>query len=397
MTGLSKVAVLVVSVVLGYGIAVAMSSPVQPSPTPEPGDRDSSASTDGPAVASSTTQPGPSSTTTEQRPQLTTYLVWTSGGLTKELVAGLEAEFETVSVVAGDVAPLVAGDGRVFPLDGLAIDPISHRPFDPDGDLTDLRAGAVVVGMTSARYRGISVGDALTFDGRTYDVVGIADDAVVSAAEVVFSKSDDRTPIKADRYALVETELSRAVFEGRVREMHEGPTPLRIRAEGESRWLRHGDAVLPQIFIKLALGEFSYRAGDSSRLAQSRDFVVENIVTRDVPVLGSVTCHRLVLEMLAGAMSQLAEEGLGHLVDPGEYAGCWNPRFIRTVAGTPAGISRHSWGAALDINAVSNPLGSSGSQDPRLVEIMAEWGFIWGGDWGVPDAMHFEYGIQPDP
>jgi hypothetical protein len=38
-----------------------------------------------------------------------------------------------------------------------------------------------------------------------------------------------------------------------------------------------------------------------------------------------------------------------------------------------------------------------GTQDPRLVEVMAEWGFIWGGDWAVPDPMHFEYGIPPKP
>jgi hypothetical protein len=178
--------------------------------------------------------------------------------------------------------------------------------------------------------------------------------------------------------------------------MHDGPTPLRIRAEGETPWLRHGDAVLPQSFIKLALGEFSYPAGATSQLSQDRSFVSENIITRDVPVLGRVTCHRVVLDMLTGAMSQLVDEGLSRLVDPAEFAGCWNARFIRTVAGTPAGISRHSWGAAIDMNAVSNPLGSPGSQDPRLVEIMAEWGFLWGGDWEVPDAMHFEYGIAPN-
>jgi hypothetical protein len=118
-------------------------------------------------------------------------------------------------------------------------------------------------------------------------------------------------------------------------------------------------------------------------------------VTDDVPVLGRVTCHRTIVEMLAGAMHQLVEEGLAHLIDPAGYAGCWNPRYIQPTTGRPAGISRHAWGAAVDVNAATNQLGSAGNQDPRLVEVMSEWGFTWGGDWLVPDPMHFEYGIGP--
>lgn len=94
-------------------------------------------------------------------------------------------------------------------------------------------------------------------------------------------------------------------------------------------------------------------------------------------------------------MSQLQAEGLAHLVDPVGFAGCWNPRFIRSASGAPSGVSRHSWGAAVDLNARSNPLGTLGTQDPRLVEIMIDWGFTWGGDWLFPDPMHFEYGIDP--
>ena len=54
-------------------------------------------------------------------------------------------------------------------------------------------------------------------------------------------------------------------------------------------------------------------------------------------------------------------------------------------------VSRHAWGAALDINYGRNPTGVSSGQDPRLVEIMERWGFTWGGTWLVPDAMHFEF------
>lgn len=344
-----------------------------------------------------TTTPVDSTSTTRSEVEPTTHLVWTSGGLPDELVSELQNSFEVLSIVAGDAAPLDVGDGWVVPMDALSIDVEGHSAFDPDRDTAELVPGTVVLGETSAAYRNAQIGDMLSFNGQAFRIVGIASDDVIGAAEVVFSKSDPESPVGVERFALIESELSRSAFEAIVRAMHNGPTPLRIRARGETPWLRHGDAVLPQIFIKLALGEFSYPSDSGPELVQNGEFVSENIVEADVPVLGRVTCHREVVEMLTGAMNQLVEEGLSHLVDPSEFAGCWNPRFIRTVTGSPAGVSRHSWGAAVDINAASNGLGSAGTQDPRLVEVMAHWGFIWGGDWAVPDPMHFEYGIPPDP
>ncbi len=70
--------------------------------------------------------------------------------------------------------------------------------------------------------------------------------------------------------------------------------------------------------------------------------------------------------------------------------GCWNPRLIRA----DDGISRHAWGAALDLNVNANPTGLASAQDPRLVEVMQRWGFTSGAHWLVPDPSHFEY-LQP--
>ncbi len=392
MNRLLRLTALMVSVAIGYLVALALATPtsVEPSPTPLPGDRAANQPTTSTSAAEATT-------TSRAEPHPTTYLVWTSGGLPDDLVSNLQSQFEVLSVVAGDSAPLDVGDGQVVPLDAMAIDVADHGFFDPEGATSGLVTGTVLLGETSARYRGLQTGDTMTFDDRTFRVVGIAPDAVVGAAEVVFSKSDPDSPVGVERFALIESDLARSELESTVRAMHDGPTPLRIRAEGETPWLRHGDAVLPQIFIKLALGEFSYPRGSESELVQNDEFTSEHIVSAEVPLLGPVVCHRVVVGMLTGAMSQLVDEGLSHLIDRDEFAGCWNPRFIRTVTGSPAGVSRHSWGAAVDLNSASNELGSVGSQDPRLVEIMAEWGFIWGGDWAVPDPMHFEYGIPPGP
>ena len=60
-----------------------------------------------------------------------------------------------------------------------------------------------------------------------------------------------------------------------------------------------------------------------------------------------------------------------------------------------AGLSRHAWGVAVDLNADDNPHGARSRQDRRLVETFADHGFTYGGFWLVPDAMHFEYVGNP--
>lgn len=383
---------MIAGVVVGYALAAAIAAPagIDPTATPAPGSGVGRSPLEGVPATTTTSEAVP---TTEQAGG--TYLVWATGGLPDGLGRSLEEIFGDVSVVEGDPVELEVDDGSMVPLDALAIDPAAHAPFDRDGVLAALRPGAVVLGESSARLRGAEVGEVLSIGGSGFEVVAIAPDEVVAAAEVVFVKGDESAPVATERFALVATELTRPEFEERVRALYAGPAPLRIRAEGETPWLRHGDAVLPQVFIKQALGEFSYTGRVGISFTQDPEYVAANIVRAEVPIVGEVRCHRVVADMLAGAMSQLVDQGLGHLVDPGGFAGCWNPRYIRAAAGTAAGVSRHAWGAAVDLNAPTNPVGSAGTQDPRLVEVMVEWGFTWGGLWLVPDPMHFEYGIDP--
>ena len=51
----------------------------------------------------------------------------------------------------------------------------------------------------------------------------------------------------------------------------------------------------------------------------------ENIVTRTLPIVGQMRCHRAVLNAVEGALDELQAENLAGLVDPATYAGCWNP------------------------------------------------------------------------
>lgn len=53
-------------------------------------------------------------------------------------------------------------------------------------------------------------------------------------------------------------------------------------------------------------------------------------------------------------------------------------------------MSFHSWGCAIDINALRNPLNHKPKMSKELVACFEDSGFIWGGNWSRPDGMHFQ-------
>ena len=216
-----------------------------------------STTTVGPPQPSSTSTSTSAPATTTSGSEMTTYLVWTSGGLTDGLVSGLEGRFDDLSIVTGDAAELDVGARQVVPMDAIGIDAAAHAVFDPAGEITDLRPGTVILGESSAAFRGLEVGDSVTFDGVTFPIVAVVSDDVVGWSEVVFDKTDDRAPVATNRYVLIRTDMERSALEGIVADFNDGPVPARIKAEGESPWLRHADGTLPQVLIKEALGEFS--------------------------------------------------------------------------------------------------------------------------------------------
>ena len=125
------------------------------------------------------------------------------------------------------------------------------------------------------------------------------------------------------------------------------------------------------------------------RIEPAPAWVDEHIVTEEVPLLeGSVRCHERLLPQLRGALGELEERDLGHLIDAEQYGGCWVPRHILRDA--DRALSLHAWGLAVDINVAQNPYGAEPRMDPRVVDAFERWGFTWGGRWRTPDGMHFE-------
>lgn len=137
-----------------------------------------------------------------------------------------------------------------------------------------------------------------------------------------------------------------------------------------------------------AFGAFSYRWFDDGTIQPDAAWVRANIVTARVPILGTVTCHRLLIPQLRRALAEVEAAGLASLIH--SYDGCYVPRFIERDPAHP--VSLHTWGIAIDLDAATNQRGGRGTMDPRVVDIFKRWGFRWGGDWSYTDPMHFELG-----
>ena len=141
------------------------------------------------------------------------------------------------------------------------------------------------------------------------------------------------------------------------------------------------------------VGTFNYTVLGGGRIAPDPSWVQANIATEAVPILGTVTCHRAIFPQLRAALEDIVSRGLADEIHPGEYAGCYYPRFI---AGSTT-LSNHSFGLALDLNVPGNQRGTVGEIDRGVVSVFKEWGFAWGGDWSYTDPMHFEMAQLVDP
>ena len=135
-----------------------------------------------------------------------------------------------------------------------------------------------------------------------------------------------------------------------------------------------------------AVGTYRYTVLGGGQIAPDPSWVATHIATRTVPILGSVTCNKAIFPQLIAALNDVISRGLADKIHPGEYAGCYNARFI---AGSTS-LSNHAFGLALDLNVPGNGRGTVGEMDRGVVDAFKSWGFDWGGDWNYTDPMHFE-------
>lgn len=331
-------------------------------------------------------------------------LAWTPGQLPPALVgAGRMPGVEAVTVVRSWRADLVGGwaadgvsagappPGLAFPVEVMAFDRATFPGFAPLADralFAGAGAGEVVLGATSARMRGVGVGGSLAFAGEgRRRVAAVVDDETIGGAEAAVSSDAPGAGAWPPRYLLIRHSAERENVEAAMQTLAGSGQAVRFRSVGETPFLRHGDAVLPAVLIKERFGEFAYGPGEGRAIVQDGAWQRENLVDATVPLLGRIRCHRNLVAALRGAMLELQRRELAGVIVSTVGGGCWNPRLTEEHGD----LSRHAWGAAVDLNVAKNPTGVGSVQDPRLVEVMEECGFAWGGHWLEPDPAHFEF------
>jgi hypothetical protein len=279
--------------------------------------------------------------------------------------------------------------GFAVPLDTLVVRPSGYAAMLPANERRVVRrlgVGKALLSRTSARLRRVRAGSTITLTGgRRLRVVGVLDDGLVRSAELVVSAAEGARLGSRAPYLLAAVTTERAAR--RAVRAFDAPR-TRVSALGPAPWSVRGRIARPAE-LKARFGEFAVRLPvGADWLAIDPAWVRRNIVSRRMPILGSVTCHRHMIGPLRRALSEVARRRLTRLVDPADYAGCYAPRRIPSSGS----LSLHAWGLAVDVNASRNPQGSPPDQDRRLVRIMERHGFSWGGRWPtVPDGMHFEY------
>jgi hypothetical protein len=342
------------------------------------------------------------------------YLAWVPGGFDDpafreklEQLAGLDE----VVVVAGDTLWLRRtedAEGRVvdepaspfaFPIDAFAVQGSDYAPFvGPgvrDGIVRALRAGRAVLGEHSAELRSLGPGGKLVFRTGSVRVGAVVPDAAVGWSEVLLSREvGRRLGITHERYLLAQPSerLTRRVWKRKLLPFV-GDDPLRVDVAGSTSYVRVASGVRPPILLKQRFGEFAATPqADPAYLTIEPAWVERNIVTTEVPLLGTVTCHRKLIPMVRGALYEIAASGLASEIKV--YSGCW---ASRTVSRSPtAPPSYHAYGAAIDLNAPQNPYGTKPTMNHEIVRIFESWGFNWGGDFLIPDGHHFEFWKVPD-
>ena len=342
------------------------------------------------------------------------YLAWVPGGFDDpafrqkmERLAGLD---EAV-VVAGDTLWLRRtedADGRVvdrpaspfaYPIDAFAVHADDYAPF-VDGSVRDeivgaLREGKAVLGERSAKLRRLGPGGMLRFRTGSVRVGAVVADEAVGWSEVLLNREVARDlGITHERYLLAQPshDLTRPAWK-RLILPFVGDDRLRVDVAGSTQYVRVASGVRPPIVIKEVFGEFAAtpRSDDPAFLTIDPSWVERNIVATNVPLLGTVTCHRKLIPMVRGALYEVVSEGLSSEIKI--YSGCWAARTISRSPTAPP--STHAYGASIDINAPQNPYGTKPTMSREIVRIFESWGFNWGGDFLIPDGHHFEFWTFP--
>lgn len=295
----------------------------------------------------------------------------------------------------------VEGPTGVSTLRVGAVDPLLFRALAPEPTRAAefvwaaLVSGEAVVTFDAAEALGVEGSGDVTVGDTALRAGAIADNGVPNLADVLvadFVSDGAGLPgprllaigVKdADRIAATGRALRKTFPDAKLRRLP-GEVPDPIEPED------------PEVVGSSSgglIGTLHFEVLEDGFIRPDPAWVSANITQAEVPVIGAVTCHRLLIPQLHAALAEVEEAGLAEEIY--QYGGCYVPRFIDRDPSNP--LSMHAFGLAVDINTPTNQLGTPGDMDARVVEIFERWGFTWGGRWSRPDPMHFELGRLLSP
>ena len=308
------------------------------------------------------------------------------------LPSDVRARLTALSDPAGSLL-VSAGTLRVGDRDvaTVGVDPSTFRAFTAQGTAESdpvwqsVARGEAVVSHEAAKAAGVRLGSMLALRGGGGSAtvrLGALATTGLPRADLVLGRQQARALGLPQDNALLLTAPAATdpvVFAAEVREVAGSASVDLLQTPSAVARLTGGEAAED-------LGAFSYRYFADGTIEPDARWVRDNIRTEDVPIMGRVTCHRLMLPQLRGALQEVQAAGLAGTLKT--YDGCYVPRFIER--NPERSISLHTWGIAIDMDAATNYRGIRGTMDPRVVAIFKRWGFAWGGDWRFTDPMHFE-------
>jgi len=290
----------------------------------------------------------------------------------------------------GDVSITV---GTVRPLQYRAVAPAAAR--DADFVWLSLLSGNAVVTFDAAERLGVRDAGVVDLPGvGEVEIGAFAENGAPENVADVLVSADARAGRIADKVHTLVVGAETGTVLDRLGRMLERRIPrarlTRLTEEDESSSAAPAPpAAAPRGAASGGvIGTMSFEILKDGFIRPDPGWVRANISAGEVPVIGAITCHRLMFPQLRGALTEIQTRGLDRLIRPGDYGGCFVPRFIDRDPSKP--LSMHAFGLAVDFNVSTNGLGTTGDLDPRIVAVFEKWGFEWGGRWSRPDPMHFE-------
>lgn len=338
------------------------------------------------------------------RPEVRTAMSRAAADTGADMALTRSASIGLLRVRRGSNVVQQAPDGARFPLVVSALPVDAARAVLGSEVANVLSTDTVVMGQRTADLRGARAGDridVLAADGSVVSmrIALVGTDVQVGGSEVVMSTAAaDRLGITRETRILVWGFASRGAIDQALTRHGVANRfgPVRVVRSWDPR---NPDSTLSTARAKEALGEFWFRLDAGGSMSIDPAWITANLPPRQIlnatiPV--NARCHAQIVPALRAALAEVAALDLSTLRESidventNRFGGCFNPRFNR-LSGELGFVSRHAWAMALDVNTQTNCQGCVPRLDCQIVQIFRRHGFAWGGNFLVPDGMHFEW------